>query len=179
MLVQRHAIVTEEDFLQLPESQEKVELLDGEVHVTPSPTFWHQELLCRVVTELRNWAAGQERPVTVGQAPLDVRMGQNRILQPDAFVLFGRVPRQHSGPLDLVPAVCIEVLSADRVYDRVTKRFIYAAAGVDEYWIVDPAGVVERWHGPGLGQMDVVEKRLATALLEGFSLEIAKLFAEM
>ena len=75
-------LVSESEFLALPESHDKVELIDGEVIVSPSPTFWHQEVLRRLVHRLSRWADG--RPdVTIGQSPLDVRFGRDRILQPE------------------------------------------------------------------------------------------------
>src|SRR5262249_1470889 len=140
-------LMTEEQYLRLPESMSKMELLDGEVVREPSPDFWHQELLSRIVLALNRWAERQEHPVTVCQSPLHVRFARGRILQPDAFVLFDEVSPSHKGPLDRIPELCIEVLSSDRVHDRVTKRMIYAASGVREYWVVDQAGIVERWFG--------------------------------
>jgi Uma2 family endonuclease len=51
-------------------------------------------------------------------------------VQPDAFVLLDQVvARGHKGPIDHTPQLCIEVLSTERAYDRVTKRFLYAEAG--------------------------------------------------
>jgi Uma2 family endonuclease len=170
-------LISEKDFLSLPESTAKIELVDGEVVVSPSPTYWHQEVLMRIVGALRAWAARQKRPLTVGRAPLDVRFAPGRILQPDAFVLFARVPRSHTGPIDTVPALCVEVLSDDRLHDRVTKRLLYAAAGVTEYWIVEPAGLVERWSGAGLARADEVRDRLTSSLLPGFSLDLRRLFS--
>jgi Uma2 family endonuclease len=170
-------LVSETDFLRLPESNGKIELVDGEVVVAPSPSYWHQEILARIVTALRAWARPRKSPITIGQAPLDVRFAPGRILQPDAFVLFERVSRRHEGPIDRVPALCIEVLSADRLHDRVTKRAIYAAAGVREYWVVEPAGMVERWSGPGLARAEDIRGRLTTELLPGFSLDLRRLFA--
>jgi Uma2 family endonuclease len=170
-------LVSEKEFLRLPESTAKIELVDGEVVVSPSPTYWHQEILARIVVALRAWAARQKRPVTVGQAPLDVRFAPGRILQPDAFVLFGRVARRHEGPIDRVPELCVEVLSSERLHDRVTKRLLYAAAGVEEYWVVEPAGVIERWSGPGLARAQELRHRLSTPLLPGFVLDLRRLFA--
>lgn len=170
-------LVSEADFLRLPESNAKIELVDGEVVVAPSPSYWHQEVLARIVTALRAWARNRKSPVTVGQAPLDVRFGPGRILQPDAFVLFEPVSRRHEGPIDSVPALCIEVLSADRLHDRVTKRAIYAAAGVREYWLVEPAGLVERWSGPALARVEEVRGRLTSKLLPGFSVDLRRVFA--
>jgi Uma2 family endonuclease len=173
----RRALVSEREFLRLPESTGKIELVDGEMVAAPSPGYWHQEILVRLVAALRAWARKQQRAVTVGQAPLDVRFAPGRILQPDAFVLFARVPRRHEGPIDRIPELCVEVLSRDRVHDRVTKRLLYAAAGVSEYWVVEPAGLVERWSGPDLARGVEVRRRLTTRLLPGFTLDLRRLFA--
>ncbi|MCC6765614.1 MAG: Uma2 family endonuclease [Deltaproteobacteria bacterium] len=170
-------LITEEEFLRLPESTSKIELVDGEVVVSSSPGYWHQEVLARIVVALRSWASKRKSPVTVGQAPLDMHFAPGRILQPDAFVLFGRIPRAHQGPIDRVPELCIEVLSSDRLYDRVTKRLLYAAAGVQEYWVVEPAGAVERWSGRGLARAAALRQRLATPLLPGFDLNLPRVFA--
>jgi Uma2 family endonuclease len=69
MSLARPAIVSEEEYLTLPESMDRVELLDGEVIVPPSPTPWHQELLSRLVFALRSWAAEQSNPVFIGLVP--------------------------------------------------------------------------------------------------------------
>lgn len=170
-------VVSEAEFLRLPESTAKVELLDGEVVVSPSPTYWHQEIVGRLIVALRTWAATQSQFVTVGHAPLDVRFAPGRILQPDVFVLFGRVPRRQRGPLERIPDLCIEVLSDDRVHDRVTKRLIYAAAGVREYWVVEPAGLVERWTGKRFERSERLTTKIVTPLLPGLRLDLRQLFA--
>lgn len=178
MLAVQRRLVSEAEFLALPESLDKVELLDGEVIVSPSPSYWHQEVLQRIVFALLAWArkAAPSPEITIGQAPLDVRFGPGRILQPDAFVLFGRVAADHVGPVDQTPVICIEVLSSNRAHDRITKRFIYGAAGVRELWVVEPAGLVERWSGEGLGQVEELRGTLHTHLLPGFELDLPLLF---
>jgi Uma2 family endonuclease len=61
-------------------------------------------------------------------------------VQPDILALLPGSPasgegRGVTGPPDLI----VEVLSpSNRVHDEVTKRALYARAGVREYWIVDP-----------------------------------------
>lgn len=176
MKTPRPTLVSESEFLSLPPSMERIELIDGEVIVSPPPGPWHQELLARIVVALRSWAATQARPVFVGLAPLDVRFGSNRILQPDAFVILDVVPLDGCGPIERVPEVCVEVLSSNRAYDRLTKRQVYAAAGVREYWVVEPSGVIERWHGEGLNEAEELTDRLTSALLPGFSLALGPLF---
>jgi len=138
-------LVSEEEFLSLPESMEHVELVDGEVIVSRAPAPLHQHVLGVLHEIFTRWRR-EHPPAAVGLSPLDVRLVQGRILQPDLFiVLEGFSPRAPS-PLDLVPDLVVEIVSGRRSYDRITKRAIYAEAGVPEYWIVDPA----------LGQVELV-----------------------
>ncbi len=168
--------VSEAEFLSLPESVERIELIDGEVIVSPSPQFWHQEVLGRLLFELRLWAKGRSG-VTIAQAPLDVRFAPGRILQPDAMVFLATIDREQAGPITRVPEICVEVLSVNRAYDRLTKRFIYGSAGVVEYWVVDPAGLIEVWSGQALAQDTIITDQLTSPLLPNFSLDVPKLFA--
>lgn len=177
MSVAAQSRVSEEEFLSLPESLDRIELIDGEVIVSPSPIFWHQEVLRRLLFALGRWAEGKV-DVTVAQAPLDVRFAPNRILQPDAMVFLDHIARSQMGPIDRIPEICIEVLSSNRAYDRVTKRFVYGGAGVLEYWIVDPARLIERWSGPGLSRDEVITEHFTSPLLPGFDLDVPKLFAD-
>lgn len=170
--------VSEAEFLSLPESLEHVELIDGEVIVAPSPAFWHQEILRRLVLALGR-SSDTRTGVTIAQAPLDVRFAPGRILQPDAMVFMSKLELRQAGPIDLVPEICVEVLSSNGAYDRVTKRFIYAAAGVSEYWVVDPGGFIERWSSPGLSRTETLADRLTSPLLPGFDLDVARLFADL
>ena len=167
--------VTEAEFLSLPESVERIELIDGEVIVSPSPLFWHQEVLRRLVFALSRWAEGRSG-VTIAQAPLDVRFAPGRILQPDAMVFLATIDREQSGPITRVPEICVEVLSVNRTYDRVTKRFVYGSAGVVEYWIVDPAGFVEVRSGLALADETIITDRLTSPLLPDFDLDVPQLF---
>jgi Uma2 family endonuclease len=176
MQLHRPTLVSEEEFLALPESMERVELLDGEVIVSPSPSVWHQELLARLAHALRSWADGHSGSLFIGQAPLDVRFAPGRILQPDLFVTLDKVELDHQGPLELVPDLCVEVLSTNRAFDRLTKRLVYGEAGVRELWLIEPSGVVERWSGQGLGEAEVLATSLTTPLLSGFEIELAALF---
>jgi len=175
MTAAARALVTEAEFLALPEASRPMELVDGEVIVAPSPSYWHQEVLSRLVGALRAWAAPQSA-ITVVQAPLDIRFAPGRILQPDAMVFLEKIARDAITPIDRIPALCIEVLSTDRAHDRITKRFIYAEAGVREYWLVEPAGMIERRSGPGLARVEEITDRLTSALLPGFELEIRTVF---
>jgi Uma2 family endonuclease len=169
--------VTEAAYLEIPESPEKIELVDGELVVTPPPSYSHQVIAAKLVGALMAWAAGRSPAVTINFAPVDIRFGAGRILQPDVIVFFDDLEHQGTQVLDRIPELCIEILSPkNRSYDRTTKRYLYAEAGVEEYWIVDPVGLVERRTGTSLEHRWDVDDVLHSDLLPGFELPLSKLF---
>lgn len=177
MIAPARARISEQEFLALPETAQPMELVDGEVVMSPSPSFWHQEVLTRLVGELRAWARTQQPAPTVAQSPLDIRLAPDRILQPDAMVFLEPLERTQAQPITRVPDLCVEVLSTNRSYDRITKRYIYAEAQVQEYWIIDPAGFIERRRGSGLVKLSEHETTLDSELLPGFRLDVAQLLS--
>ena len=161
--------------MSLPESTERLELLDGEVILAPSRSYRHQLVLRRVVRALEDWVAGRGGDATIGMAPLDVRFAPGRILQPDAFLCFGATPEGHEGPITTIPDLCVEVLSSNRAYDRMTKRLVYAEAGVRELWTISTDGAIERWCGERLSESETHQGRLTTPLLPDFVLDLRDL----
>jgi Uma2 family endonuclease len=171
----RTARVTEAEFLALPESNDKIELVDGEVIMSPSPSIRHQEIVARLFTLLRSWRDRASFRGSVLAAPLDIRVGPERIVQSDIVVFTEALPMDAPLPIQARPLLCVEVLSTNRVHDRVTKRYLYAQAGIPEYWCVDPEGEVERFTGAGLSMAERLTEHLTTPLLPGFDLDVRAL----
>ena len=169
-------IWTEEEYLALPESIQRMELLDGELVCEPSPGLAHQEHVGALFAALRSWAQSCSPNPSVLLGPLDIRFAPGRILQPDVCVFLEPLPRDTATPITRVPDLCIEVVSQRRTYDRVTKRLIYAEAGVREMWTALPTWrLVERWTGPRLERREELRDRIETSLLPGFSMPVAAL----
>ncbi len=80
------------------------------------------------------------------------------------------------GPADLV----VEILSpATRGYDRGEKRDVYAAAGVPEYWMIDPMRgrfLVDRPAGTRAAELSA--GRCESAALPGFRIDATWLFRD-
>ncbi len=165
---------TEAAFLRRPEVMRRVELVDGEVVEAPTPSWRHQRLVKTLLIALETWARAIEG-FTVGHAPFDIRFGPGRILQPDLFVMAGVIANDQEGPVDRIPLLCVEVLSRDVVDDRITKRALYAEAGVPEYWLVHWNGVVERRFGERLEGQEMLNGALTSPLLPGFDFDLAEL----
>lgn len=166
--------VSEEDFLALPGSHDRLELIDGEVTWRPPPTPMHQMIVARLCRQVGTWADANP-PAFLGLSPLDVRIAPGRIVQPDLFLLLGGLPSPE-GPVDRVPDLAVEVLSRDRGYDRVTKRVLYAQAGVHEYWIVDPLQRrIELCQG--LDRIEVFTDHIESTVASGLRVEIEPLLS--
>lgn len=108
----------------------RYELIDGSLIVTPSPLRKHQ----RAVTRLA-FLLGQTNPepglFEVLVAPLDIRLNDETVVQPDAVVLVGDDEDK--------PLLVVEVLSpSTRHIDVGLKWSRYASAGIPHFWVVDP-----------------------------------------
>jgi Uma2 family endonuclease len=167
------------EFMALPESNLRIELIDGELIRQPSLDVPHQVRLGRMALALTQWEKTRSPVPDICIGSLDVRLGPWRILQPDLFVYVEPLRRPVVTPLTAIPDLCIEIVMGDRVYDRITKRQVYAEAGVREYWtVVAQLGFVERWTGDRLATRQECRERLVTPLLPGFELDVTELMKE-
>ncbi len=137
---------TVDDLQELPDDGNRYEVIDGELLVTPAPSWIHQDAVFRLQTIIADYLTREVVGHSVS-APADVVFSPKRGVQPDLFVVplaAGRRPRHFSDVGRLLLA--IEVLSPSTARaDRVKKRALFRAEGVDEYWIVDmDARTIER-----------------------------------
>jgi Uma2 family endonuclease len=127
------------DWLGLPDDARLYEIIDGELLVSPPPGILHQrisrELEFQILQHLRASGRGE-----VFDAPIGVRLGDD-VLEPDlVVVLQEHDDRIGDQVIEGAPDVVIEILSPGTAKrDLVAKRAVYQAAGIPEYWIVDPA----------------------------------------
>ncbi len=99
--------------------------------------------------------------------------------------MFGKHAHRRHGKFWDGADLVIEIVSdSNRNHDRVTKRSEYAAAGIPEYWIVDPddESVTVFWLPEPAGRGYVQAGRFgrgqvaAGKVLAGFSVDVATLF---
>jgi Uma2 family endonuclease len=168
---------------ELPESNLPVELWDGELVMSPAPSFKHQEIVDRFHDVLKAWVR-KHRLGKTAIAPLDMVLTPTRATQPDVVFIsnerLGIIQEQLRGAADLVA----EVISPEsRRRDRIDKRDLYEQHGVREYWLIDPeAGTVEVLHLES-GAYKLAGRwrpgELAPSrLLKGFEVPVDSLFAQ-
>ncbi|MBI5496625.1 MAG: Uma2 family endonuclease [Deltaproteobacteria bacterium] len=172
LTVSQKAYVNLAEFLALPESMAHVELVEGEVVLAPAPHPRHQQVSVRLFRTLDAWAVAHP-PAWAVYAPIDVLFGEDTVLQPD-LALFLSHPGD-AQPLQQIPELVVEILSANRAYDRMAKRLMYMRAGVREYWMVDPhLRCVEL--STSLTQMVTVGDRMESRLAAGWSVPVQDLW---
>ncbi|HET8769683.1 MAG TPA: Uma2 family endonuclease [Gemmatimonadaceae bacterium] len=134
--------------LAIPDDGNRYEVLDGELSVTPAPSWDHQGLVEALFPPLDSYVRANALGWTK-LSPADIVFSPRRLVQPDLFV----VPRREHGrprswrEVDTL-LLAVEVLSPSTAdTDRHHKRLIYQTQRVPEYWIVNAdARAVERWH---------------------------------
>jgi Uma2 family endonuclease len=137
---------TVDDLEDLPEDGNRYEIIDGELLVTPAPTYRHQAAVLEMAVRLSNYLE-QYHIGAVLPSPVDVDFSNDRLVQPDLIVVplvVGKRPANFAEAGRLLLAVEVVSPSSARA-DRVEKRSLYRSENVGEYWLVDlDARAIER-----------------------------------
>lgn len=137
-------LFTLQEYLQLGETEERTELVEGRSIVSPSPTYDHSDAMGGLYSQLLrqlpdDLAVVQDIDIDMEFAPAD-KPGSSR--RPD-LLIFPRAARarvrREGGVLRASELlVVVEIVSpGSRRTDNVIKRREYARAGIPYYWIID------------------------------------------
>ena len=172
----------ERDYFALPGNR-MVELVRGHVEVLPVPSLLHQFLSQLIFLKLHDWVQRHDLG-RVMAAPTRVRLGDRHYREPDVLYVandhLDRRQEQYWEAIDLA----VEIISPDDPdRDLVQKRREYAAAGIQEYWVVDPrddsVSVYElRTDGYGEINPDARHREITSRVLTGLQVDVAELFRQ-
>lgn len=158
------------------------ELVDGVLEQMPPPTIDHQNLITFLI-EFVNGYLNSTLPRQGWVIPgIGVVLSAVRVPTPD----FVYVRADHSHLLqgsfvEGIPDLVVEALSSNRARDLVMKRAWYEAAGVPEYWIIDPTNnqiTVLELNGATYVERATLggDETLTTQAIPGFALPLNRLF---
>lgn len=182
--------VSYEEFMEISEkSTLRMELINGEIYLLPSPNIAHQEILGRLYLLFNEYFKGKKCRVFL--APFDVHlkkkdMNTPDVVQPDVLVacdLENNVTEKgrYIGTPDLV----IEILSdSTRNKDMIDKLNSYMLSKVKEYWVVDPKQetiVIYSFDSEEIDRIKTFEKGTIahSMLFDGLNADVANLFNDL
>jgi Uma2 family endonuclease len=135
--------MTEQEFLALGETSERIELFDGSLFVTPAPTPGHQFISRRLANALD--AGADTAGLHVSEA-VNVRLRPDRIPIPDIVVTTSINFNESVVDAGAVRLVCEIVSPSNASTDKVLKMYYYAAAKIPWYLLVEQETGTLRLH---------------------------------
>ena len=132
--------MTADQYLQLGEDPPgvRLELVNGEIFVTASPSTAHAYTLLHLGSILFQYVKAQKLGVVLSDS--DHVLSLHEVRRPDLFFFStDRIELIGDGPIRHAPDLAIEVVSpGSGRMDRIDKFEAYRAFGIPHYWIVDP-----------------------------------------
>lgn len=167
--------------------QERVELLKGKImQMSPAPSRMHQTLQAKIGNRLYNFLENQ--PCQMFYAPFDVRLERvkddkkvQNVVQPDICVVCDITKLDDRG-CSGAPELVVEILSPGNTKKEMKYKFeLYEAAGVQEYWIVDPTENVILQYILENNQFTnhrplIEEDTIQSTVIQGFILPLSTIF---
>jgi Uma2 family endonuclease len=130
--------ITVHDYMGMPEGPPYYQLIEGDLNMSPSPNWRHQQIAQNIARMIENYLDTHPRG-RLFIAPLDVILTEINVYQPD--VLFFTNERDSilgERCVEGAPDFVVEILSKSTAHLDDLKRKIYARTGVTEFWLVDP-----------------------------------------
>jgi Uma2 family endonuclease len=175
-------LLTYDDYRTLPNDGKQYEIIEGELLMSPPPTYLHQ-VISRNLFKVLDQYVSKNKLGEILYAPFDVVLSMRNVVQPDLMYI-------SSERLDIIaennvveaPDLVVEILSeATAGIDRIRKKMLYEKYAANEYWIVDPTKraieqFILREQALELnGTFDASQSFLSSAI-RGFTMPAGKMF---
>jgi Uma2 family endonuclease len=177
---------TTSDLELLPENSTRYEIIDGELEMTRSPHWKHQDTIGNIFSLLRSWS--QKTGLGKAIINLGIIFSDNDNVIPD-LIWIGQEKLilcvDNSGHLTCAPELVVEVLSeslSDIRRDRERKLKLYSNQGVEEYWIADWRLQKLEIYRRNQGKLELVmtllkDDQITSPLLPNFACQINQFFS--
>ena len=176
-------LVTVEDFFALVPDGQKADLIDGVIYMA-SPDSRRNDQLAGFIRFLVQGYATVKQFGTVFGSRFAFELSPTRAPEPDvAFVSTARLHLVEETRMKGAPDIAVEIVAREsRTRDYLEKKNLYEAAGVREYWIIDPLQRRAEFYRLTEGQYNLVpleqNRIFSSEILEGFWLDVEWLFAD-
>ncbi len=173
-----------QEFLALPQSSERYELVDGKLVAKMNPTTPHSRVQKRLLRLIDDWCDKTDiGEVNPEWAVALVRRGVDWSPVPDlTYISSDRVPPDWDGEgvCPGIPLLVVEILSPGQSFGQMTQKATdYLLAGIDRVWVVDTtAQSITVFQRDSLPQTFWSDGTIEDPLLPDFVLPVSRLFAK-
>lgn len=173
-----------QEFLNLPQSGDRYELVAGQLKQKMSPKYKHSTLQLRLLIALNSWCEQHLCGRVLPEWGVVLhRNSEDWVPVPDlTYVSYQRLPQEWD--LDeacpVLPELVIEIISPGQTFGQMTQKATdYLLAGVDRVWVVDPlAQSITVFQRDSLPQTFWSDGTIEDPLLPGLRLPVSRLFAK-
>jgi Uma2 family endonuclease len=131
--------ITYQEYLALPETMQRYEIIDGEIIMSPAPTTRHQAVLGNIYRPLFDFVSRRHLGFVL-LSPLDVivrRKPKLRTRQPDLIYVSSERRHVVGDQIEGGPDLAVEILSPGDARKKVAAKLKdYQKIGVRECWLV-------------------------------------------
>jgi Uma2 family endonuclease len=174
--------LTWDDLKDLPEDAGRTEIVDGDLVVSPPPSYDHQHIATALTAAIYPFVKQRALGRFFGAA-VHVVLAEHANFEPDlCFLATEHLHRLQAPVIAGPPDLIIEIISeGNRTHDTVVKFQNYERYGVAEYWLVDrrerhvTVWSLEQGKYVSLGAF-VPGIKLKTRILSGLDLDPAEIF---
>jgi Uma2 family endonuclease len=176
-------LLTSEEFLGWLEPGARADLIAGTIHMHSPVNILHARLTNFLDHLIRDFLDETNTPGELHRESVAVRLTARETFMPDlSFFTAHQVSQFAEAHVPVAPMFCVEVLSPSSVKRDLGPKFAaYEQHGVQEYWVLDPAGGAHRFFrraGDIFEEFAVGAERIESSTLAPFWLRRAWLDAE-
>lgn len=176
------AYITFEDYLERSSETRINEWVDGEIIEMPGASYQHQSIGGFLERLLGGYVEEKELGIVL-RSPFAMKLEeQRRGREPDILFISNensdRVLRTYlDGPCD----IAVEIISPESITrDRAEKFVEYEAAGIREYWMIDPERKIAEFYGlteeGKYSLLPVDDGIFRSQVLQGFFLRVEQMW---
>jgi Uma2 family endonuclease len=132
-------LMTEEEFLEFCDEDTFAEYVDGEVIMNSPVSYKHNQIMSFLDTIIRMFISKKDLGIIFTEG-FQIRIAPNRRRIPDLFFVSEENPVKITDTeINGAPDLVIEIVSPSSVARDWREKYLeYEAAGITEYWVIDP-----------------------------------------
>jgi Uma2 family endonuclease len=173
-------LVTVQEFLQMPESEDqRIELIGGELVSMGNAHIPHEVVKKNLNKILVIWLANN--PIAELFPETTFQLDENNALMPDLSVVFpGRFAKGSTGLMQNAPELAIEVVSSESAARLEDKIELYVGHGSKSVWVVFPRQrLVRVIDASGISSRFEQNQVLENPTLPGFQIPVSAIFQDL